>query len=81
MSAVQNLTDDVLEDLEAILNALDARYGSSKPSTKNRLQAELQDIKKKDGEELETFADRVFALTVNAHPDYKRDTNLHRVIQ
>ena len=76
LSAVQNLTDDVLGDWEAILNTLDARYGSSKPSTKNRLRAELQAIKQKDEEELEAFADRVFALAVNAHPDYVRDTDL-----
>ena len=76
MTVVQNLSEEVLGDHQAIMDALDARYGSTKPSTKNRLRAELQAIKQLESENLETFADRVFALAVNAHPNYVREEDL-----
>ena len=76
MSAIQYLPDVVLLDWEAILDTLDARYGSSKASTKNRLRSELYTISQKDSEELEAFADRVFALVVNAYPDYFSQVDL-----
>ena len=76
MTVIQNLSEEILGDHQAIMDALDARYGSSKPATKNRLRAELQAIRQMETEDLETFADRVFALTVNAHPNYVREEDL-----
>ena len=76
MSAIQYLPDVVLLDWEAILDTLDARYGSSKASTKNRLRSELYTISQKNSEELEAFADRVYALVVNAYPAYFREVDL-----
>ena len=76
MSAIQYLSDAVLLDWEAILDILDARYGSSKASTKNRLRSELYTVSQKDSEELDAFADRVYALVVNAYPDYFKEVDL-----
>ena len=68
VSAIQNLPESTLSSYVAILEALDARYGSSNESTKKRLRTELSTIKQLEDEDLETFGDRVYSMTVAAHP-------------
>jgi hypothetical protein len=67
LNALQNLSEVDLHNCGRIIQALDARYGSSSESTKTRLRAELSSIKQLETEDLDTFADRVYALTLQAH--------------
>ena len=78
MNAVQNLPDATLADYNAILTVLDLRYGAGRESTKTRLRAELNTVKQLENEDIEAFADRVYALTVHAHPTDIRDEHLQR---
>ena len=78
VKAIQNLSDTILQDYQAIINALETRYGASRESTKTRLRAELSTIKQLETEDLETFSDRVHALTLSAHPPTLEDEYIQR---
>ena len=44
------------------------RFGKVDNATKAILRSELRFIKQLEGDELEIFADRVYAMTMDAHP-------------
>jgi hypothetical protein len=64
----RNLPGPTTLNYHDLVNALKERYGKTDTATKAVLRAELACIKQKEGEELENFADRVYALTMDAHP-------------
>ena len=49
--------------------ALHERYGSRKPALIITLRAELSTVRQEEGESMDTFGDRVYALTNQAYPD------------
>ena len=68
LTAHRNLLKSSRSDYHALVNALQERFGKTDSATKAILRTELYCMKQIEGEELEEFADRVYALTMDAHP-------------
>ena len=70
LTAHSNLPESVILDYDSLVAALKekVRFGKTDPATQSILRAELKDIKQTEGEDLETFADRVYAHCLDAHP-------------
>ena len=49
--------------------ALHERYGSRRPALIITLRAELSTVRQEEGESMDTFGNRVYALTNQAYPD------------
>ena len=68
LTAHRNLPKSSCSDYQALVDALQERFGKTDSATKAVLRSELYCIKQMEGEELEEFADRVYSLTMDAHP-------------
>ena len=68
LTAHRNLPKYATSTYESAVTALTERFGKVDKATKSVLRAELACIKQTEGEALENFADRVYSLTMDAHP-------------
>ena len=68
LTAHRNLPTLTTLDYSAQVSAMKAKFGKTDFSTKAALRVELACIRQKEGEELETYADRVYSLTMDSHP-------------
>ena len=60
-------------DYDGCIEYLGMRHGHTRPAARTTLRAELSVLKQEEGESVDTFADRVYALTVEAYPNMHKD--------
>ena len=77
LTAHRNLPLSVTSDYKSLVKAFKQRFGKVNTATKAALRTELACIKQREGEDLENFADRVYALTMDAHPRSTSAQQLH----
>ena len=77
LTAHRNLPEEATLDYDALAEALAERFGKTDSATQAILRAELRDIKQKEGEDLEAFADRVYSQCIDAHPPETSPGQLH----
>ena len=73
LTAHRSLPREERYDYEGCISYLCMRYGHSRPVARTTLRAELSVLKQEEGESVDTFADRVYALTVEAYPNMHKD--------
>ena len=73
LTAHRSLPREERYDYEGCISYLCMRYGHSRPVARTTLRAELSVLKQEEGESVDTFADRVYALTVAAYPNMHKD--------
>ena len=73
LTAHRSLPREERYDYEGCISYLCMRYGHCRPVARTTLRAELSVLKQEEGESVDTFADRVYALTVEAYPNMHKD--------
>jgi hypothetical protein len=68
LTAHRNLPFGVCHDYKRLCEALEERYGKKDTATKSALRADLTTVQQKEDEDLEVYADRVYAMTMDAYP-------------
>ena len=69
LTAHRNFSQRARNTYAHCIAALQERYGSRKPALIITLRAELSTVRQEEGESMDTFGDRVYALTNQAYPD------------
>ena len=68
LTAHRTMPDRVRRSYNSLVAALQERFGKADRVTKSMLRSELRCIRQLEGEDIGVFADRVYALTMDAHP-------------
>ena len=72
LTAHRSLPHGERDNYDSCIDLLRKRCGHDRPIAKTTLRADLSAIRQEEGESLDTFADRVYALTVEAYPNMER---------
>ena len=72
LTAHRSLPHGERDNYDSCIDLLRKSYGHDRPIAKTTLRADLSAISQEEGESLDTFADRVYALTVEAYPNMER---------
>ena len=73
LTAHRSLPREERYDYDGCIEYLGMIYGHTRPAARTTLRAELSVLKQEEGESVDTFADRVYALTVEAYPNMHKD--------
>ena len=72
VTAHRSLPHGERDNYDSCIDLLRKRYGNDRPIAKTTLRADVSAIRQEEGESLDMFADRVYALTVEAYPEMER---------
>ena len=75
----RNLPLHITADYSELVKALENRYAKTDSATMSVLRANLANISQRVDEDLDAFGDRVYALTLESHPNTYTSAQLHQV--